>query len=297
MPGPAWKLQVVHHGNSRSPVLRQKKLPFAKGPPMPRWLRRPFVASRSLGWGLVPSLQCRLVAGWLAGVEKRGDGAAERRAHDPNNPTKSNPTQVQRAMHRAVASCRVARRTGALAASARREARARNSGTPRRRAEERRPATGDRQTTRGDRRGETNVPRRSRRPSRPGIAASHPTGRGAAWRVGAAGAARACCGRRARPREIAELRSGGSRRGRCPFAAATATQVQRRRAARARRAPLAGLWCGELQMLPPGTLQLNCGRVVEFWICQHRHIQKQRRRAERGASLYEVWRQRPTKRI
>lgn len=118
-------------------------------------------------------------------------------------------------MHRAVASCRVARRTGALAASARREARARNSGTPRRRmrrrAEERRPTTGDRQTTRGDRRGETNVPRRSRQAPRPGIAASHPTGRGAAWRVGAAGAARAC-GRRARPREIAELRSGGQER-------------------------------------------------------------------------------------
>ena len=177
-------------------------------------------------------------------------------------------------MHRAVESFRVARRTGALAASARREARARNSGTPRRRAEERRPTTGDRQTTRGDRRGETNVPRRSRQPSRPGIAASHPTGRGAAWRVGAAGAARAC-GRRARPREIAELRSGGQERAlsvcggnshpssTTPCCSCAPCSPRRPVVRRAPDAP-------EVPRCPP----TECGRVIEFWMCPHRHIQK-----------------------
>ena len=97
------------------------------------------------------------VAGWLAGwcrKKKRRRSGARTTQTTPNH-----PTQVQSAMHRAVASCRVARRTGALAASARREARARNSGTPRRRMRPGVPKNDDRRPANDTRR----PPRRNER--------------------------------------------------------------------------------------------------------------------------------------
>ena len=187
-------------------------------------------------------------AGWLAGwcrKKKRRRSGARTTQTTPNH-----PTQVQSAMHRAVASCRVARRTGALAASARREARARNSGTPRRRmrrrAEERRPTTGKRHAATAAEKRTLHGGRDSHR----GPASRRRTPRGAARRGGWVRRVRRVLVGGVRGRARSRNCAVGGRRGRCPFAAATATQVQRSRAARARRAPLAGLWCGELQQVP-----------------------------------------------
>ena len=146
-----WKFAAVllaagfHRGGSaglhRGPVGNKNKNKNKTAITSARWRRLPAaVLTRA-------HLRVRQpAAGWLAGwcrKKKRRRSGARTTQTTPNH-----PTQVQSAMHRAVASCRVARRTGALAASARREARARNSGTPRRRmrrrAEERRPTTGKR---------------------------------------------------------------------------------------------------------------------------------------------------------
>ena len=162
--------------------------------------------------------------------------------------TPNHPTQVQRDMHRAVASCRIARRMGALAASARREARARNSAARRAgvlKNDDRRPATGKRHAATAAEKRTLHGGRDSHR----GPASRRRTPRGAARRGGWARRVRRVLVGGVRGRARSRNCAVGGRRGRCPFAAATATQVQRRRAARARRAPLAGLWCGELQML------------------------------------------------
>ena len=94
------------------------------------------------------------------------------------------------------------------------------------------------------------------------------------WGVGAAGADCAC-GRRARPREIAELHSGGQERalsvcGGNSHPSSTApccscAPCSPRRPV-VRRAPAGA-------QVPSNC----CGRVIEFWMCQHRHIQKTRR--------------------
>ena len=161
IPGRTWKFQVV----------RTPKLPFVKGPPMPRWLRRPFVASRSL-W--VGGLCRRSSAGcWLAcWLVSKKEATTERRAHDPNNPKSPNASPARHAPRRCLVSRRAADGRARGVRSTRSES-AQQRGTPRRRAEERRPTTGDRQTTRGDRRGETKAPRRSRQPPRPDVAALH----------------------------------------------------------------------------------------------------------------------------
>ena len=214
---------------------------------MPRWLRRPFVASRSL-W--VGGLCRRSSAGcWLAcWLVSKKEATTERRAHDPNNPKSPNASPARHAPRRCLVSRRAADGRARGVRSTRSESVQQRHAAPAHAPACQRTTNDDRQTTRGDRRGETNVARRSRQPSRPGVAASHPT-RGAARRGGWVRRVRRVLVGGVRGRARSRNCAVGGRRGRCPFAAATATQVQRRRAARVRRAPLAGQWCGELKML------------------------------------------------
>ena len=215
---------------------------------------------------------------WLAcWLVSKKEATTERRAHDPNNPKSPNASPERHAPRRCLVSRRAADGRARGVRSTRSESAQQRHAAPAHAPACRTTTTDDRQTTRGDRRGETNVARRSRQPSRPGVAASHATGRGAAWRVGAAGAACAC-GRRARPREIAELRSGGQERalsvcGGNSHPSSTApccscAPCSPRRPV-VRRAPAGA-------QVPSNC----CGRVVEFWMCQHRNIQKRRRRAD-----------------
>ena len=74
---------------------------------MPRWLRRPFVASRSL-W--VGGLCRRSSAGcWLAcWLVSKKEATTERRAHDPNNPKSPNASPARHAPRRCLVSRRAA---------------------------------------------------------------------------------------------------------------------------------------------------------------------------------------------
>jgi hypothetical protein len=184
-------------------------------------------------------------------------------------------------MHRAVESFRVARRTGALAASARREARARNSAARRAgvlKNDDRRPATGKRHAATAAEKRTFHGDLDSHR----GLASRRHTPRDAAQRGGWVRRVRRVLAGGVRGRARSRNCAVGGRRGRCPFAAATATQVQQRRAARARRAPLAGLWCGELQMLQqvprcPPTELLSCHRIMDVSASSYPEMTAKRR--------------------
>ena len=220
IPGPAQKFQVLH-GKSRS-YMEIPGRPYVKSPPMPRWLRRPFVASRSL-W--VGGLCRRSIAGWLlAGWLVTKKEATERRAHDRPKQPQITQRKSSGAPWTAPLPC-VASRGGRARSryplDAKREratAARRAGGVPKN--VDRRPATGKRHAA-------TAADKRTfhrDRDSHRGPASRRRTPRGAARRGGWVRRVRRVLvgGVRGHARSRKNCAVGG-RRGRCPFAAATAT--------------------------------------------------------------------------
>ena len=176
-------------------------------------------------------------------------------------------------MHRAVESFRVARRTGALAASARREARARKwhaaPACRRTTTDDRRPAN---DTRRPPRRNERSTAISTATEARHRGVTPHGARRSVAGGCGGCGAClRAAC-EAARDRGTAQWGAGEG-----------AVRLRRQQPPKSNNAVLlvravlpspacgaASSRCSEVPRCPP----TECGRVIEFWMCQHRHIQK-----------------------
>ena len=262
IPGRTWKFQVA----------RTSKLSFVKGPPMPRWLRRPFVASRS-SW--VGGLCRRSIAGWLlAGWLVSKKEATERRAHDPNNPKSPNASPAARhGPRRYLVSRRAADGCARGVRSTRSESAQQQHAAPaacrRTTTDDRRPAN---DTRRPPRRNERSTAISTATEARHRGVTPHGARRSVAGGCGGCGAClRAAC-EAARDRGTAQWGAGEG-----------AVRLRRQQPPKSNNAVLlvravlpspacgaASSRCSEVPRCPP----TECGRVIEFWMCQHRHIQK-----------------------